>query len=280
MDDLKKYCLDILLEIDRICKKYSIDYYLYAGTLLGAVRHKGFIPWDDDIDVVMFRKDYNRFLDICNKESKVPRYELQTIETDPYTNNPWAKLHDKNTAFISGFRREEAMEGVNIDIFPIDNAPDNSIIRKVRGILVDKCNYIYQFRFAREFDECTLKMRIFRKIIACIPPWDEMKFKRKYDKYIQKYNKKNTKYVVYLSNRKYRKKVALREWFEQKEYMEFEGMEFPVPEGWREILISLYGENYMELPPPEQRVTQHGTKIIDLTRSWREYMGGKENEKV
>ena len=175
MDDLKKYCLDILLEIDRICKKYSIDYYLYAGTLLGAVRHKGFIPWDDDIDVVMFRKDYNRFLDICKKESKGSRYELQTIETDPYTNNPWAKLHDKNTAFISGFRREEAMEGVNIDIFPIDNAPDNSIIRKVRGILVDKCNYIYQFRFAREFDECTLKMRIFRKIIACIPPWDEMK---------------------------------------------------------------------------------------------------------
>lgn len=280
MDDLKKYCLDILLEIDRICKKYSIDYYLYAGTLLGAVRHKGFIPWDDDIDVVMFRKDYNRFLDICKKESKGSRYELQTIETDPYTNNPWAKLHDKNTAFISGFRREEAMEGVNIDIFPIDNAPDNSIIRKVRGILVDKCNYIYQFRFAREFDECTLKMRIFRKIIACIPPWDEMKFKRKYDKYIQKYNKKNTKHVVYLSNRKYRKKVALKKWFEEKVYMEFEGILFPVPGGWKEILNLLYGKNYMELPPIEQRVTQHGTKIIDLDRSWRDYIGGNENEEV
>lgn len=270
---IKEICVGILDEIDRVCKEAGLQYYLYAGTLLGAVRHGGFIPWDDDIDIVMFRKDYDAFVDACDKYLNKDEYELQTIISDPEASNPWMKLHAKNTAFISGLRRAGAFEGINIDIFPVDNAPDDKAELEKRAKYFDRMNFIYQWRFQEHKKNATWKMKIYQKAISLIPPINEKKFKLKYDKEIQKYNDVETENVVYFSNRKYIKKVISRHCFDSVVMMNFDGKEYPAPSGWKDVLVGLYGPNYMELPPEDQRVTVHGTKIIDTEKSWRCYKG-------
>lgn len=274
MEKSKELCFQILEEIDRICKAADIQYYLYAGSLLGAVRHKGFIPWDDDIDVVMMRKDYDRFAQACEKYLNHEKYVLQTIRSAPYNNNPWMKLHDKNTAFICGALREGAMEGINVDIFPVDNAPDSPGALKRRAWIIDKINFIYFYRFQEHSKSSSWKMRLFQWAISFIPPWNEMKFKEAYDRYVQKWNKKDTKNVVYLSNRKYMRKVIPRECFSETVMLPFEEGFFPAPGAYEEILTRLYGKKYMELPPEDQRVTVHGTVVIDLENSWNTYRKG------
>lgn len=263
-------CLGILAEIDRICKANDIKYFAYAGTLLGAVRHKGLIPWDDDIDVVMPRKDYERFAKVCETQLS-NGFELQTIYTDPLASNPWMKLHDVNTAFISGYRRKGCMEGINIDIFPVDNVPDDENERLKRAKKIDRINQIYEYRFSAKSKNDSAKMRLYKFAISLVPPFSEQKFKEKYDKFIQKYNDRETKDVVYFSNRKYMRKVIDKSVFEETVYLPFENIEVPAPVGYLQVLEGLYGENYMELPPEEERVTVHGNIVIDTEKSWKEY---------
>lgn len=281
MDDIKTKCYNILLEIDRICKLSNIKYFIYAGTLLGAIRHRGFIPWDDDIDVVMFRDDYRNFFQACKEYLDKDRFVLQSIDTDPFTCHPWMKLHDKNTAFISGIRRDGTIEGISIDIFPIDNAPNNFFIRKIRSSIVNSINFIYQWRFCYHNPNATRKMKLFQKIVSIIPPIDELKFKKRYEKYLQKYNHRLTLSVVYLSNRKYERKVISRDVFSSSVMLQFEDGFFPAPIGWDLVLRGLYGDNYMQLPPKEKRISDHGTCIIDLDHSWTEYKRGSNGyEKI
>ena len=276
-DIIKDKAFRLLCVIDDICTQNSISYFIYAGTLLGAVRHEGFIPWDDDIDVVMLRGEYNRFIEVCETQLDKGKYFLQTIYTDPLTSNPWAKLHDINTAFISGVRRAGTAEGINIDIFPVDNVPDGRAARNVRAKLIDKLNFIYQYRFQAHLKNSSWKMRLFQMIINLIPPWNEQQYKRHYDAYIQKYNLMETRDVVYLSNRKYKRKVVPREWLSESIKVPFEGRLFPAPKKWDNVLASLYWENYMQLPSEEDRVTAHGSKIIATNHSWRSYINEQQN---
>lgn len=113
--------LEILLETDRICRKYEILYQLSGGTLLGAVRHKGFIPWDDDVDICMLREDYNRFLSICEKELG-EKYFLQTYETDSEFFHSFARIRKNNTlALQRQYKGMDMHHGIFIDVFPLDN---------------------------------------------------------------------------------------------------------------------------------------------------------------
>lgn len=281
LDKTKEVCYDILLEIDRICKSADLKYFIYAGTLLGAVRHKGFIPWDDDIDIVMMREDYERFPEACAEYLDHDKFELQTIFTDPYASNPWMKLHNKHTAFISGARRAGAMEGVNIDIFPLDKAPDSLFALKWRSHIVNGVNFIYLHRFQDHSRESSWKLRLFQWAVGLIPPWNELQFKKAYDRYLQKYNGKKTENVVYLSNRKYMRKVVPRQYFSETVMLQFEDGYFPAPGGYEEILIRMYGKDYMQLPSEEQRISVHGAAVLDLEHSWKEYRKGPQGyEKI
>lgn len=276
MNEIQEKCFGILQEIDRVCKCAGLTYYMYSGTLLGAVRHKGFIPWDDDIELVMMRDQYEKFPDACRKYLNHDKFVLQTIYSDPFASNGWMKLHDKNTAFISGVRRKGAMEGINIDIFPVDNAPNSDFVMKVRSKIIDKLNFIYQYRFLAHTKDASLKMRVFQRLISFIPPWNEQKFKEAYDRYIQRYNKYETKRVVYFSNAKYMLKVVPRSCFDHVAKLPFEKAFFPAPSNWKKVLEIRYGEDYMTPPPEAQRVTQHGAKIIDLTHSWMDFINDDE----
>lgn len=281
MNKIQEKCFNILLEIDRVCKLAHLQYYIYAGTLLGAVRHGGFIPWDDDIDIVMLREDYDKFPTACELYLEHSQFELQTTNTDPMASNPWMKLHDKNTAFISGLRRDGAMEGLNIDIFPVDNAPDDVKILNRRARYFDFMNIVYEFRYSYHNPNSSLKMKLFQRFVSLIPPLSEKKFKKKYDEKIREYNGQKTRSVVYFSNRKYLKKVIDRSAFDETVMLSFEGICFPAPREWKVVLEGLYGKNYMQLPPKEQQVTVHGTAVIDLEHSWTEYKRGENGyEKV
>src|SRR5699024_7471673 len=126
--EVQKDQLDILIEFDRICKKNNIKYQLFAGTLLGAIRHKGFIPWDDDIDVCMLREDYEKFLNICNKDMK-NEYFLQTYNSDTNYIMQFAKLRKNNTIFLERVTANcDIHHGVYIDIFPLDDVRPNTLM--------------------------------------------------------------------------------------------------------------------------------------------------------
>src|SRR5690606_2891856 len=128
--------LEILIEFDRICKKNNIKYQLFAGTLLGAVRHKGFIPWDDDIDVCLLRKDYNKFIQAC-KTDLDSRSFLQTYVTDKNCIIQFAKLRKNNTLFLeSGISDCKTHHGIFIDIFPLDNVLPNTFCGKMQQKLL------------------------------------------------------------------------------------------------------------------------------------------------
>ena len=118
--DVQIVCLEILKEIDRICKQNGILYWMEGGSMLGAVRHHGFIPWDDDLDIAMFRDDYNRFLEIASKELK-ENYFLQTHQTDPEYPLFYAKVR-KNNTFIDerSYQDLNIHKGIFVDIFPVD----------------------------------------------------------------------------------------------------------------------------------------------------------------
>lgn len=121
--------LEILIEVDKICREHDIKYFLTNGTLLGAVRHKGFIPWDDDIDIGMCRKDYDIFLKIANKELD-EKYFCQSIHSEADYYLPFAKIRKNKTKYIEASTKHlDINKGVYIDVFPIDNVPDNAIAR-------------------------------------------------------------------------------------------------------------------------------------------------------
>lgn len=125
--DVHERILKILLNIDKVCQEHNLIYYIWAGTMLGAVRHKGFIPWDDDIDIAMPRPDYDRLIEHCREWLPQP-YEMVSAETDPVYPLPFAKIQDADTTLIERMHLKY-VGGIYIDVFPIDAVPENKVSR-------------------------------------------------------------------------------------------------------------------------------------------------------
>lgn len=132
--DIQKKMLNILIEIDRICKKHHIRYILDSGTMLGAVRHKGFIPWDDDADIIIPRDDYDRFITIAEKEMRAP-YVFQCIEnTKEYPYN-FGKVFDTSTTYTERFTAKlDISHGIYVDVFPMDYVDEKDYLKHARMI--------------------------------------------------------------------------------------------------------------------------------------------------
>lgn len=128
--------LEILVELDRICTKHNIKYSIDGGTLLGAVRHKGFIPWDDDIDVIMLREEYEKFFEICKTELDKGRFFLQEHRTDPFYRVGYTRIRRKNTIYVrAGQENMKHKTGVLIDVFVLDNAPNFCLLKNIHRAL-------------------------------------------------------------------------------------------------------------------------------------------------
>ena len=128
--------LDILKEIDRIARKNGLHYTLCGGSLLGTIRHKGFIPWDDDIDVSMVREDYDKFFEACKRDLNHEKYFAQTMDTDPTYQIAFGRILLKNTVFQrAGQEHVKVNNGFFVEIFPRDGLSDNVFIEKLQFIL-------------------------------------------------------------------------------------------------------------------------------------------------
>lgn len=259
-EDLKKLHkieLELLDEVNRICRKNDIPYSIDGGTLLGAVRHDGFIPWDDDADVIMNRNAYVRFVNALKSELNQDKFYFQDMDNTPGYRWGYGKLRRKETEFIR--LNQEYMpydQGVFLDIFVCDNVPDNYLLRSI-------CNFhsfLYRKAFYSEVGKNTAKglSRMVYKVLNLIP---EEALKRSYSKYINFRNRKYTIWVKCLTfpacNHSYGYK---REWYEDVVDIEFENHVFWASRKKEEYLEFLYG-NYMQLPPIEKRKVHPVSKI-------------------
>lgn len=254
LSKLKNIELNMLCEIDKICREYQIRYSIAAGTLLGAARHKGFIPWDDDIDIMMYREDYCKLKECITLYSKELYWvDYYTYEGYPY---PFSKIMKKNTIFIEESNKyATAPNGVFIDVFPIDNTEDNFMKRKKQYQRVMKWKQRLVTRENYYFGQTGIKelYRKVRKNIYNLVPKNF--FIKKIDKECFQYS--NTNILISLTGTLGVKKVTFpRAWFENYIELEFEGSKFMAIGEYKKYLELTYGD-YMKFPPRESQVPHH-----------------------
>ncbi len=268
---LKVVLLELLHEFDRVCKKHNIPYVVFCGTALGAVRHKGFIPWDDDLDVSMLREDYERFLKVAPEELQ-EKYYLQA-EFSKHWNMHFSKLRKNNTTFLEKFHPKDKKmhQGIYIDIFPCDNADDREWVRKLQfySSRIALANTIYK----RGYESNSRSKKMFMWFCSILPvkPFHRFAMGRK---------KNNSESVhTFLScTSRYKKGVYKRTWFTETVEMDFEDMKVPVSAHYDELLTVLYND-YMTLPSEEDRKIKEHAILIDTEKDYSEYEGYRDGMK-
>lgn len=243
--------LELLQEIERICEKNNIVYSIIGGTLLGAVRHGGFIPWDDDADVAMLRNEYDRFVQACSRDLDQERFYFQDMHCTPGYRWGYGKLRKKRTLFLrQGQEHMPYEQGIFVDIFPCDNVPDGKIVQKIY--------YFQSFALRKlmwsevgQYTEKNTWIRFLYKLMAGIPvEWNI----RQIDKLRKKWNAKESEMIRTILFPVPKGKTGYpRQWYEKSIPVKFEGIQLHMLEGYKEYLPYKFGENYMQLPPENQR---------------------------
>ncbi len=250
--------LDLLMEVDRICKKCDIHYTIIAGTLLGAVRHQGFIPWDDDADVGLLREEYEKFCKACETELNPAKYYFQDNRNTPGYRWGYGKLRRKNTLFLREYQEHMPYEqGVFIDIFPMDGIPDNYLLRSIHNF---HCFCIRKILWSEvgKIASTSKWLRVWYSLLSKVP--EKMIFKH-YSGFIQKSNKKETGLVRMLLFPSPSKEYGYhREWYIQGEDILFEGVILQGMRNSEDYLKFTYG-NYLQLPPVENRKVHSVSEI-------------------
>ncbi len=253
--DVQKKMLDILIEVDRVCRENRIRYVLDSGTLLGAVRHRGFIPWDDDIDIAMLREDYEKFCKIANYELKKPYY-FECEQDNKEFPNIFGKCFDMDTRYIEKKSKHlKFPHSIWLDIFPVDNILLES--RKKQCRLVASINTIRCLKLKTEkfHKRHILYLPLFCMPMPLLNVWA--------DKVMKKYSKRMTEYVCPICQSGINKPIFKRTMFTETHYAEFETGQFPIPNEYMEYLRGYYS-NPMELPAENSRHPTHGVEEIKL----------------
>ncbi len=244
LKNAQQIMLDILIEVDRICVKNHIEYWLDSGTLLGAVRHKGFIPWDDDLDIAMRIEDYDKFCTIAKQELKAGLF-LQNLNTDSSFPYDFVKIRSDMGMIVEKHEENKQIDynqGIFIDVFPVISVKSGIIHKymyKINFLLIKLFSYKYLnlLKISRYFVLMSYKLHI---------GWKN----------------KNAK-VIYGGNVPFIPfHVAIKSIFPLKKVF-FENREFPIPCNTHDYLLSLYGDDYMELPPLHKRKTHaHSIEVF------------------
>lgn len=262
--------LGILKKVDALCKKRGINYWLDGGTLLGAVRHKAFIPWDDDIDICMKREDYNKFLSAAVKELPEDLF-VQNLHTTESAGITWTQIKDRKSILIQN-GKPNGHQGVFIDIFPMDSYSDSGVKRfffekffKVLYIKVFAINaplkkpFFKPVNFIKNIMKLLIKILFFPFAIFNKDAIYNLNIKTR-DKRISKMQNNNASIYGYGTDiLNWDTMYNASDIFPLKKLI-FEDALFPVPGNYSNYLTNLYGADYMELPPAEKRIT-HNIKI-------------------
>lgn len=251
-NELRSIQIEILDVVADFCDENEINYWIDGGTLLGAIRHKGYIPWDDDIDIGMLRADYNRFVKLFNLENT--RYHLECIENNKYYHLPFGKVVDTNTILYepdeNGFKFS-----INVDIFVYDNAPNDDIKVKYMYCIRDFLRANYYLQTANKSIRGSLIKSVLAHMISklyrLVP---SNYFLTKMIENSKRYEDKNVERVGNFVG--WSKIMCSKSVFDSFIDVEFEGKKYKAPVGYDEWLRSFYGD-YMQLPPEEKRVTHH-----------------------
>lgn len=252
---------EILDEIVKICDKNDLKYYLVGGTLLGAVRHKGFIPWDDDLDIAMPREDYDKFIKISKTEMD-RKYYLHSVETDDKYWLIFAKVRKNNTILNEhNIAHLDVKKGIYVDIFPFDNATNpNSFFQKFKTKLIKN---IYKIIICKV--GVLVKKASISKLIAVLFKFVSIKrLSVLANKLMRNQNKKETNfYINYGSNYNTVKQTIPKEKYEPAVRLEFEGKYYRAPRDYDYVLRQIYND-YMILPPIEKQTFRHKPDFIDF----------------
>ncbi|MCL2718127.1 MAG: LicD family protein [Lachnospiraceae bacterium] len=270
--DLRKFqivLLDILKEFIKICETNNLTYYAVSGTVLGAVRHQGFIPWDDDIDISMPRSDYERFLEISSMSLKSP-YELRTYTNDENHIYAVSKLIDNRVKISAHTAKEKMNYYANIAIIPADGLPANKLIRRFHIYLFLIKKFLFNISV---FDKLVIQDKK-RPPLESFLVWFLNKFnisrffnKKKRvmaaEKLLKKYAIEESKYCTTQIWGQYRFKTIFPiDWIGNGVLLPFEDIKIRVPIEYRKYLAQIYGEDYMDYPPVEKRVAAHASEVI------------------
>lgn len=250
--------IKILDEVVRICDKYNLTYFFVEGTLLGAIRHHGFIPWDDDIDIGMPRNDYKTFIELCPTELN-PRYILQWQNNEKLYWLPFVKVRMRYTVYDEGSAPKGLIEnGFFLDIFPLDQIKGHeSVNEKIKGHILLKLSHVaHTLSFSWNSKR--------KKAIQFICKIFHITQRRLLNLYDTISHKQKGHYIVNRgSYYGYQKQTVPIEWYfpPRKEY--FEGKLYNVPNCAEKVLTQIYGD-YLQLPPEADRIPRHAALNIQF----------------
>lgn len=249
----------ILASIDKFCAIHNIKYSLYAGTALGAIRHKGFIPWDDDIDICMERNEYERFISLWEENGPTDELFFQDPENEESRINH-AKVR-KNGTILGSIEelKEKGHHGIWLDIFPIDKVP-NEKRKKRKFLFVSKVRLVYTRGY-------TIKnkgkfLRFLSKVMLLLPRKIQIKIRKRCDKYIKKYRNITNDYcLMCLAAPNALRMEYPSDLFDNIDRVPFGNYKFRLTNKWHEMLSVNYGA-YMQLPPENERFCTHKPEVI------------------
>ncbi len=253
LEELKRLEASIMFKVHSFCEENSIKYFLAYGTLLGAVRHGGFIPWDDDIDIHMMREDYELFCAVFPSWAEKHGLSLVNAHTSSYYGRDMSKVIDTRTLIYEPEFLGDDPIGVFIDIWPLDKLPNHPVVK--RGFI--NANRIkqklYYLRISRP-DDGNLPQKVVRRLIRSI---DSRKAILDIERFHKRYAEEKTDSLMCMSD-PYLKELPA-DAFNKTVKLDFEGQKLNAPIGYDNILKVYYGD-YMKLPPAEKRKPHH---IID-----------------
>ena len=259
--------LELLDVIDDVCQRNKINYSLYAGSLLGAVRNHGFIPWDDDLDICMSRSDYERFINVWKNEEH-PGYILQNKDNTPLFTQSFTKIRKDHTAFLQyEWEKSRYHTGIFVDIFPIDRIPDGSLKRKKFFWGCMK----YQL-YTREFvppKGSTVIKFISEIFLKSTTPNGRSAYRKRFEERLISYSNHSKWNTVAIETMQTAQQILPADLLDTYTRFEFEHRQYQCFSKWHEYLSFKYGD-YMKLPPENERVWKHHPLIIDYDHNYED----------
>ena len=263
--------LDIFIYFKNFCEEHKLMFYFCGGCCIGAVRHKGFIPWDDDVDVFMPREDYERLYDLWKYEADIEKYSLLRNTEQQFVGSIFTTIVDNNTTLIKPDTKDlDIPQGVSIDVFPLDGAPSGKLPRKIQ-LFWSLVHDLYSAQIVPKNHGSLVKF-VGRFLLGVVP---NKKIRYKISKFAEnrmsKYKIEDCDYVTELcAGPKYMRNRYPKNIFSSSVYEEFEGMKMPIPIGYDKYLRIAFGD-YMIMPPIEKQISHHDVVFMDLDKSYKEY---------